>query len=186
MKYPTNRFGEIEVDEKDVITIPAGPLGFPGCTRFALVDPKLKNPEISLDNSIPFQAMQSLDNPALAFIVLDVYFARPDYQFPLTSSDLIEIEANHSGENIQLIGICTMARDIKDATINLQGPLVINLENRIGHQYILVDTDYTTREPILTRNPVPEAGEQEMENGDVDIDENPFILLQARFFSHPD
>ncbi|MBT4290450.1 MAG: flagellar assembly protein FliW, partial [Deltaproteobacteria bacterium] len=79
MKFETTRFGQIEVESEDIIIFPDGPLGFPDCTRFTLVDE---------ERSYPFRMLQSLDNQTLAFVVVDPLVARADYHFNVTKEDL--------------------------------------------------------------------------------------------------
>ena len=118
---------------------PDGPLGFPDCTRFTFVDE---------ERAAPFRMLQSLDNPALAFVVVDPLIARPDYQFDVTVDDLKLIKAD-STDNLLVFAIVTMNRNIHEVTINLQGPLVINPKQKLGHQFVLIETEYTTREQLL-------------------------------------
>ena len=70
MEYPTLRFGPVECDEVEAISIPAGISPFDWATRFAL---------LSREDEAPFSWLQSLDDPALAFVVL--------LNFPLTTLD---------------------------------------------------------------------------------------------------
>jgi flagellar assembly factor FliW len=93
--------------------------------------------------------LQSLDNPALAFVVVDPLIARPDYHFDVTVEDLKLIKAE-STENLLVYSIVTMNRNIHEVTVNLQGPLVINPKQKLGHQFVLIETEYTTREKLLT------------------------------------
>jgi len=139
MKFDTTRFGQINVKSEEILIFPEGPLGFPECTRFTLIDE---------EKAAPFRMLQSLDNPALAFVVVDPLVIRPDYHFNVTRDDLKMVNAGNV-ESLQVYAIVTMAREITDVTVNLQGPLVINLENRVGHQFVLVDSEYTTREPLV-------------------------------------
>ena len=139
MKFDTTRFGQIDVKSEEIIVFPEGPLGFPECTRFTLIDE---------EKAVPFRMMQSLDNPALAFVVVDPLVVRPDYHFNVTKEDLTQIKANDV-DGLQVFTIVTMSRDIRDVTVNLQGPLVINPKHRLGHQFVLVDSIYTTRESLI-------------------------------------
>jgi flagellar assembly factor FliW len=139
MKFETTRFGQIEVKSEDIIIFPDGPLGFPDCTRFTLVDE---------ERSYPFRMLQSLDNAALAFVVVDPLVARSDYHFNVTRDDLKFIKAEQT-EGLMVYVIVTMAPNIEDITVNLQGPLVINPEQKLAHQYVLVNEGYTTREKLL-------------------------------------
>jgi flagellar assembly factor FliW len=140
MKFDTTRFGQIEVKPEDIVIFPDGPLGFPDCTRFTFIDE---------ERAAPFRMLQSLDNPALAFVVVDPLIARPDYHFDVTVEDLKLIKAETT-ENLLVYSIVTMNRNIHEVTVNLQGPLVINPKQKLGHQFVLIETDYTTREKLLT------------------------------------
>ena len=139
MKFDTTRFGQIEVKSEDIIIFPEGPLGFPDCNRFSFIDE---------ERATPFRMLQSLDNPALAFVVIDPLVVRPDYHFNVTKEDLTQIKTTGT-DDLVVYAIVTMSKDIRDVTVNLQGPLVINPEKRLGHQFVLVDTDYTTRETLI-------------------------------------
>jgi flagellar assembly factor FliW len=150
MRFDTTRFGQINVKSEDIVIFPDGPLGFPDCTRFTFIDE---------DRAVPFRMLQSLDNPALAFVVVDPLIARGDYHFDVTRDDLKLIKAE-STENLLVYCIVTMSRNIHEVTVNLQGPLVINPAHRLGHQFVLVDTDYTTREKLI-QNPEEAVKEEE-------------------------
>ena len=139
MKFDTTRFGQIDVKPEDILIFPDGPLGFPDCTRFTFIDE---------ERAAPFRMLQSLDNPALAFVVVDPLMAGPDFQFDATLDDLKLIKADNT-DNLLVYAIVTMNRNIHEVTINLQGPLVINPGHKLGHQFVLIDTDYTTREKLL-------------------------------------
>lgn len=139
MKFDTTRFGQIDVKPEDILIFPDGPLGFPDCTRFTFIDE---------ERAAPFRMLQSLDNPALAFVVVDPLMARPDFQFDVTLDDLKLIKADNT-DNLLVYAIVTMNRNIHEVTINLQGPLVINPGHKLGHQFVLIDTEYTTREKLL-------------------------------------
>ena len=142
MRFDTTRFGQIDVKSEDIIIFPDGPLGFPDCTRFTFIDE---------DRAVPFRMLQSLDNSALAFVIVDPLIARQDYHFDVTVDDLKLIKTD-STEDLLVYCIVTMSRNIHEVTVNLQGPLVINPEQRLGHQFVLVDADYTTREKLI-QNP---------------------------------
>ncbi len=141
MKFDTTRFGQIHVKQEDIIIFPEGPLGFPECTRFALIDE---------EKAVPFRMLQSLDNSALAFVVVDPLMIRPEYHFDITKDDLKLLNADDV-EGLQVYAIITMSKEIQDVTVNLQGPLIINTKKNIGHQFVLMDSEYSTKE-MLMRN----------------------------------
>lgn len=140
MKFETTRFGQIEVESEDMIIFPDGPLGFPDCTRFTLIDE---------ERSYPFRMLQSLDNSALAFVVVDPLVARGDYHFNVTKEDLKFVKSDTTDDLLVYV-IVTMSPNIEEVTVNLQGPLVINPTQKLGHQYVLINEGYTTREKLLS------------------------------------
>ena len=82
-KYNTTRFGEIELNDEDIIQFPTGLYGFEKETRFVLM------PFDEVD--CPLEWMQSLINPALAFVVTDPFIFVPDYEPALLDSEKKEI-----------------------------------------------------------------------------------------------
>src|SRR5438105_5040059 len=62
MNVQTTRFGVVNLDEKRIITFPAGLLGFSSYKSFALLQP---------DDEGVFYWLQSLEAPELAFVVTD-------------------------------------------------------------------------------------------------------------------
>jgi flagellar assembly factor FliW len=155
MKFETTRFGQIEVESEDIIIFPDGPLGFPDCTRFTLVDE---------ERSYPFRMLQSLDNQTLAFVVVDPLVARADYHFNVTKEDLKFVKSETT-EDLLVYVIVTMSSNIEEVTVNLQGPLVINPKQKLGHQYVLINEGYTTRERLLTN-----VDQSQMENNNESVE----------------
>jgi len=143
MKVQTTRFGTIEVGEDQVVTLVEGLLGFSECTRFAMFSDELGE---------PFKWMQSLDNQALAFVVVDPAVILPSYKFSLQRDKIKALEVDKA-EDLQVYVIVTMAANILDITVNLQGPVVVNKHNRIGMQIVLNDPAFSTRHPLFTDQP---------------------------------
>ncbi len=139
MKFETSRFGQIDVKNEEILIFPEGPLGFPDCTRFTLIQE---------EKAHPFSMLQSLDNANLAFVIIDPLVVRHDYHFNVTKEDLQLVKAESVDEMV-VYAIVTMAAELSDVTVNLQGPLVINKKRRIGHQFVLIDSEYTTRESLV-------------------------------------
>ena len=139
MKVETSRFGSIDVASEDIVVFPEGPLGFPQCTRFTFLDEQ---------GTEPFRMMQSLDVPSLAFVVVDPLAVKSDYSFDVTKEDLALIKASET-DGLLVYCIVTMALDLKDVTVNLQGPIIVNSQAKLAHQYVLIDTEYTTKERLI-------------------------------------
>ena len=137
MDIDTTRFGRMEVNEERILTFPRGLLGFPSHQRFALIQTGEEN---------YFFWLQSVDDPSLAFVVTDPSIFFKDYQVALKEETQQELVLDDMGF-AQIFVICNKVGDW--LTGNLQGPLVINAQNRIGQQVVLNDRKWTTRQPLL-------------------------------------
>ncbi len=139
MKVETFRYGSIDIQNEDIYTFPEGLLGFPNCNKFTIVDE---------DSAAPFRILQSLDQPNIAFVIIDPLIVRSSYHFKLTLDDIKIIEAT-SVENVSVYCIVNLAKSIEESTINLQGPVVLNNKAKIGNQFVLFDESFSVSEPIV-------------------------------------
>jgi flagellar assembly factor FliW len=137
MEIQTTRFGRTEVDDERIISFPRGLLGFPEYQRFALIQTGEEN---------YFFWLQSVDEPSLAFVVTDPGIFFKDYQFALKDETLEELTLTDA-TFAQVFVICNKVGEW--LTGNLQGPLVINSQNRTGCQIVLNEKKWTTRQPLL-------------------------------------
>ncbi|QIB27509.1 flagellar assembly protein FliW [Caloranaerobacter azorensis] len=140
MLLNTKHFGQIEIDEDSIITFPDGLLAFEEQKRFVIID----NP----DEEIPFKWLQSIDNPDLAFVIINPFLFKRDYEFDIPQSvvDRLAIERE---KDVLVYSIVVVPEDITKMTANLVGPIIINLKNRLAKQIILEDKRYTTKHLIL-------------------------------------
>ena len=145
MKVMTARFGEIEIGDDKIIEMPDGMIGFPD-RRFIMLSP---------DNNGQFFWLQSAENPELAFVVTDPATFVPGYEVNLSSEEYMKLRHAPESELI-LLAVVTMAQDVMDITLNLQGPIVVNPEKMIAKQIVLEDGKYGTRHPLFAK-PTPQA-----------------------------
>lgn len=138
-KIKTSRFGEIEVDENDLIFLPGGLIGFPELKEYVLLDH---------DKSSPFKWLQSLTDGNIAFVVINPLTFKPDYAVEVSESEISELELD-SEDDAVISTIVTMPNNPQSMTANLKAPLVFNLKNRKGKQLILNNSAYSTRHNIL-------------------------------------
>ena len=135
MLIQTSRFGEIEVEENQIITLPSGLVGFSEDRRFVIRED---------DAAAPFLWLQSVDSNGLAFVMIEPHVSVSNYELELTQEHLNKLDAKNI-EELRVFVLVTMAKEIKDVTINLQGPLLFNPEKRMGLQFIIPDGKYSTR-----------------------------------------
>ena len=135
MLIQTSRFGEIEVEENQIITFPSGLVGFSEDHKFVIREDAA---------AAPFLWLQSVDNNGLAFVMIEPHVSVSNYEPELTQEHLNKLDAK-SIEELRVYVLVTMAKEMKNVTINLQGPLLFNLEKRLGLQFIIPDGKYSTR-----------------------------------------
>ena len=161
MKIQTTRFGQIEFPEEVVMDFPEGILGFPQDMRYILLE---HNSEGS-----PFKWLQSLDNPRLAFIIVEPFSVDPRYEFEI-DCDTARIIGTTEPAECAVMGIVNVPQDHPlRMTVNLKAPLVVNVESRRGRQIILGSQAHSINTPIF-----PHLNEE------TDIDEHEEPCLRQR------
>ncbi|OCC15561.1 Flagellar assembly factor FliW [Dissulfuribacter thermophilus] len=140
MEINTTRFGTIEIEEEKIIKMTRGLLGFPDDRRYVLIPHK---------EGSPFHWLQSVDTPALAFVVTSPGRFFSDYVFDI--SDEIEKELEiEAPEDVDCLVIITIPKDNpKKLTANLLGPIVINVKKRLACQVVLDPNVYPVKCPLL-------------------------------------
>jgi flagellar assembly factor FliW len=137
MNLETTRFGNVEIDDDRVINFSSGLLGFSSYSKFVLLQP---------DEQGVFFWLQSTEAPDLAFVVTDPALWITDYQANIRKDQMEELGMNELAD-AQVLVIVNKRDD--SITSNLQGPLVINVQGRIGMQLVLADKRWSTRHELL-------------------------------------
>lgn len=137
LKLQTKYFGEIEYEAGDVIHFPEGLFGFEEERGFLL---------------LPFDGsgggmlcLQSVQTPALAFVVLDPFTLKPDYAPELERGELKAFGVKEAGE-LGFYVLCAVKNPVSESTVNLKCPLVVHPETREARQIIM--ERYEMRHPL--------------------------------------
>ena len=138
MIVATKAFGNIDVDEDQKMTFPNGLFGFESFKDYVLLDSEKE----------PFYWLQSLDTEQVAFILINPFVFRPDYEMNIDNEDLTPIGITDPGKAL-IFSIVTIPQDGSPMKANLQGPLVINRDNRLGIQAVLTDSRWKTKHDII-------------------------------------
>jgi len=146
MKLETRNFGEINIDEKDIIAFEEGLPGFPESKRFVL----LSEPE----NSIAF--LQSADDGALSFVLVDMVSMAVDYN-PHVDVSVIENLGEYDPDSFLIFNIATIHDDLSKSTVNLKAPVVINAASKKGKQ-VVCEEEYSIKS-LLFAEENPDARE---------------------------
>lgn len=136
MTLDNTRFGSIDYDETDILTVIDGLIGFSTLQRFVLL---CQNPDS------PFRWLQSIDEPALAFLLAD-----PGRYVEGYGVDIDDVLAAQLGLTAETPTLLLTTATIptgrpKDMTLNLTAPIVINVEKRLARQVVLENDAYTMR-----------------------------------------
>lgn len=152
MKINTRIFGEIEIEDEKVIAFENGIIGFPDMKHFVLIH----DAEKGTDAGIRF--LQSVEEPGFAMPVMDPLVVKPDYD-PQVDDELLKAAGHITPDNILVLVTVTVPKDIKKMSVNLQGPIVINVEEHKACQIIVENGDYPVKFPIYDILQAGKAGE---------------------------
>ena len=128
MRINTNFFGEIEIDEKEIITFEKGMIGFEDIKKFALVG----------EEDLFVEWLQSIDEPT-SFAVMDPFIADTEYSFDISDKVLEELNIKDKSE-ILIRTVVVIPEDITKIRTNLQAPVIINIKEKKAMQILLDDT----------------------------------------------
>ena len=124
VRFETSRFGKLEVAEDKVIEFPAGVLGFPQAKRYVLLDYE----------DTPVKWLQAVDDPNVAFIVMEPRLLVQDYTIAL---DVITRQALQLDTEEDLAILAIVRVESGQVLANLKGPLLFNSRLKIGIQAVL-------------------------------------------------
>ena len=136
----TTRFGEIDIEEDKVIHFQDGLLGFQEQKNYIIQQHKPGS---------AFYWLQSIELPGLAFVIINPFLGEKDYLKKLPSSDLEYFDGIEDGRTLVLAMVSIRPESEPPLTMNLVGPLVIDLQTRIGRQVILSSTVYSCKHPLV-------------------------------------
>lgn len=137
MLVKTKFFGEVNLPEEKIITFDRGLIGLTDYKKFTILyDCEKEESNVSW--------LQCVEEPALALPVVKPWIVKEDYN-PIVEDELL----NHLGEltedNLVLLLTMTVPADIKQMSVNLKAPIVINADTRKGAQIICENQDYEVK-----------------------------------------
>ncbi len=140
MELQTKLFGPIEVDTARVIEMRRPILGFERLRRYVL---------LIREEKTPFGWLQSVEEAAVAFVVVNPFVVKGDYE-PVLSDEVQGILGIERAEDVALLSIATIRSEPLEVSVNLRAPLVINVRNMTALQAVLEDETYPVRYVIKT------------------------------------
>ena len=124
MQVETSRFGKIEIKETELITFPWGIPGFENLKSYVLLEYK----------NGPFQWLQSVEEPSVAFVVCPPDFLGLVYTAPDAKKRLIKLE---NEDELVVLNIVSFDREKGAMRFHIKSPLLFNVSARIGYQWTM-------------------------------------------------
>lgn len=138
MKIKTKFFGEVDIDEKQIINFEEGIPGFPEYKKYVILN----------DEELDFVFLQSVEEEHLCFITLPPALIVGDYSFDL-SDDTVEKLELEKPEDAAVLAILNIPEDFRKMTANLKAPIVINTKNNKGIQELLDGDNYSMKHQVF-------------------------------------
>ena len=104
----------------------------------------------SLKDNDKFKILEA-KNGEVSFVTISPFEVYSDYGFDLTDEIIKELEIK-SSEEVLVLSIITLGKDLKSSTMNLQAPLIINVKNNLAKQFIMQNSEYKTKHPLIRRD----------------------------------
>lgn len=137
MKTIQTRFGEVEYDPELTVHFPQGLLGFDSLRDFVVMPNRKEGPLFWI---------QSVDDPAIAFVLTDPTNFFLDYR---VVPDAVECQklGIQPGDECAPLAVVTVQPD-RTVTLNLAAPILFAPATNRALQVILDNTKYQTRTPL--------------------------------------
>ncbi len=139
---PTKTLGLTEVSSEHFIHFPEGLYGFHLYKEFALIHGS---------KDAPFIWLQSVEKEDLAFVLLEPeIFCKKNIYTPIVAQSDLEALGVSSVSECKVYVIITIPRNDPNAmTANLQGPILIHTQKKIGRQIISLEDSHEVRVSVL-------------------------------------
>ncbi len=138
MRVETKPYGTVEIDERQKIFFPYGILGFEKLKHYILLDARQQ----------PFYWLQSSDAAEVAFVLINPRIFQPEYILEVQPDELEEIGIENIEDALDFV-IVTIPEDPSKMTANLQGPIIVNRNTRVGRQSISLNLKWMVRHVIM-------------------------------------
>ncbi|MGL4802932.1 MAG: flagellar assembly protein FliW [Cetobacterium sp.] len=116
--------------------------GIPGLEEYKdfVIDDIKDNPK--------FKTITSRENSNIGFVSISPFEVRKDYEIDL-SDEIISELGIEKPEDVLVLNLITLGATLKNSTVNLKAPVIINIKNNKGKQLILQDDRYEIKEPLI-------------------------------------
>jgi flagellar assembly factor FliW len=110
----------------------------------------------------PFIFMHAIEPAGLSFVCVDPFLVHLNYAPRIGPADQDFLQLRRI-EDLVLLSIVTVRRDVRETTANLQGPIAINMQNSIAKQIMCDGQSYPVRHRIWDTIETMRVHEEEMQ-----------------------
>lgn len=102
-----------------------------------------------LEENSKFKVMEA-DKDEISFVIVNPFEIYSEYEINLSDEIINELDIKKP-EDVLILSIITLGKSLETSTMNLKAPIVINIKNNLGRQYILQNERYETKHPLIRR-----------------------------------
>ena len=136
-----SRIGQLVIAADKTIRFPRGIIGFESLREFALVEFK---------QGTPFHFLQSLEMPSMGMMLADPFSFLPSYEIRLAAAEERILKVRSIRDLVILVSVTVPKGDPQGSTLNLTGPICVNVQERLGLQSPQVELNFPSR--VLLRD----------------------------------
>lgn len=96
-----------------------------------------------------FTIISSLEEQ-ISFVAVSPFDFYSDYEIHLDEETIKELNIEDP-KDVLVLNILTLGNSFNDSTVNLKAPIIINVKNNLGRQYIIQSDTYDTKHPLIRR-----------------------------------
>lgn len=96
-----------------------------------------------------FKIISSIEEN-ISFIAISPFDIDSSYDIYLNEEIINELKIKESTD-VMVLNIVTLGSTLEESTANLKAPIIINIKNNLGKQFILQNDIYETKHPLSRR-----------------------------------
>lgn len=140
MKIETRDFGEINIDEQNILKFQQPIYGFEHLSHFVLLGDDEMGPNIAW--------LQSTEDSGICFILFNPIIVDKDYAAKVTAE--VSHKLNEMGmHKVDYWVIAVVPEAFQNTVVNLKSPVLIDMDSKLAAQIIL-ESDYPISAPLIS------------------------------------
>jgi len=131
----------LSINKENIITFEDGIFGFDNLKQYVL---------LHVEECHPFEWLVSVENPRVSFAILNPVPYFSDYN-PMESMDEMTSLGFSDAKSVETFCIVTLGKSATDTTVNLKGPLLIDMKKKMGKQIVKTEDYYSLHHPLIRK-----------------------------------